>query len=265
MVDPESIDEVLGVADALDAGWKRAVERDLSVSRENYMRGMCLLGLATHTTGLMRIVAGLQRDQTNPVTLAMPLVRLGFECGLTSQWLAQVSDGIEAFINNNNLETARLVKNLRASTSTTLNDAAARIEVARIAGQMTSASDHQARVFKELCGDLALAGNDAYAHYQVMCGYSHATVNVADEYLARDETGQAMFTVEPEFSVNPAWLYFSVISTVWAQMAAQTIVPDLGLRAELEATADALGISSNLSLTDAARARSDKRQGRHTP
>ncbi|WP_280188141.1 MULTISPECIES: DUF5677 domain-containing protein [Nocardia] len=255
-------EQIAAVITDLRHSWNQfhATDLDLSVPRDATALSVtaCVLGLASHVTALAGTVVTVL-DQSSNELVAMPLVRQAFECAITAHWLAQVPDGMQAFASEHTRKRNALVADLRRARSEAFRTGADKV-AAHILPETPSKSGGPARNFNQMCDDLSLAGVDAYVYYRLASEQAHPSVLVADQYLeSADKDGIVLLTVPRTTVADSGWLFLTAASTVWAQMAVNYCDPERRRRNELRAIARKLQIKAELTLSDAAWKRLNKK------
>lgn len=252
---PIGSERLLELAASVVADWHEYLDREPTTKAHMLPRAACLYGLAMHNTNLLEFVSQSHRGGTSPLFL-MPQIRTIFETGITGQWIAQVDDAASAWINDGRRQSVNLVDRLRNSSNDAFRAAADPIENARVNyAPLPSTSGQVARSFENICDEIGTGADGSYQYYKVMCGFTHPSVDLSDQYLA-DEQGDPPTGLHglraPKFDDTDVWLYLAVAGTVWAQIAFQYGAKDRILRSALRATANELGLLLDLKPTDKA-------------
>ncbi|MFC8316369.1 DUF5677 domain-containing protein [Gordonia sp. NPDC057258] len=246
--------ELLELANDVIEGWHRFLDRAPTTSGERLSRAACVYGLAMNNTNLLHFVVRAHSKQVSGLLL-MPQIRTIFETGITAQWIAQIEDGANAWINESRRQTEGLVKRLRESSIEVFNEAADPIEKARVDyEELPTKSGKVVRDFSKICDEIGIGADGTYQYYKLMCAFTHPSVDIADEYLVQNADREFGFSVlrEPKFNPTDAWLYLAIAGTLWAQMAFQYNAKDRQFRRDLGAIARRIGVPADLKPTDAA-------------
>lgn len=212
-------------------------------------------GLASHAYRTGEAAARLIRDGL--WLEASPIIRTSFECAITTQWAAQVPDGVQALLNEDYRSRRHMADTLKQSEAW----AASGLEVPTTADEdHESFSNAQARNFKQMCDDLSPGGVEAYSYYKTLCWFSHATNYVIDHYTNLYESdGSYRITLRrtPRVSEDNAYTvqYFNAAALVWAASALDFLDADKAHEAQIAALAEKVHVTPKLMLTDKARAR----------
>ncbi|WOC11974.1 DUF5677 domain-containing protein [Gordonia sp. MP11Mi] len=254
---PIGYERLCEIADGLIEGWHSYLDREPVSKSIDLVRVGCLYGLAMNNTKLLEFIAKSYREEASPLIL-MPLVRTSYETGITAQWIAQVRDAPNAWINESRRQSAGLVRILRGSNNETFRSAADPVEKARVAyADLPDPASARtvAASFKEICDEVGVGADGSYQYYKLLCAFTHPSVDLADQYIAQDQTNPPTSLValrEPKFDATDAWLFLAVVATVWAQMAFQYRAQDRVLRNSLRIVSRELGIVLDLKLTEKA-------------
>lgn len=251
-------DEVADVIARLQELWDARADRSTEFAkrdrRPNLAQFVGIHGLAAHTYrvgghALAMFDDGLELE-------AMPLVRVGYECGVTAQWLANAADGANAWVNEG--------ERVRRATGLTLRQTASELMratgdefLARTTVPADTSSEAQARSFQQMCNDLTPGGPELYAYHRLMSRYCHASVHVVDEYLDLTPDGDDVqaLRIVAKAGETDTWRYFVALSMLWAGRAVDFIDTSRQHRSALRAQARRLTVTSELHLTPAAQAR----------
>lgn len=257
-------EELTEAVDELLEGWDRFVaETRLQTlgtgARSGRHRSLgqmaFVVGLVTHVHETARL---LRASMPGPLTVVhMPLVRVMYECTLTAVWCDEVDDGAPGKMN----EYLRSKKNTHGSAQKMKSLDPSRMPKPPENQEYESESNSQARRFEQLTGEVALDG--AYFYYRAMSSLSHATVEVADEYLDLGEDGHLEFLARPKGPVND-WSYLTVTyCLIWSGMVANYYDKNRSRRDELRRIARRVGIEPELPVYYEAveRGRRRKKQG----
>lgn len=250
-MDHDEQKRVSSVARGLLAGWDARADAPLVGTRKRKFNQQ-QLALAHALCAHVHYLTGPALDllDTGKVLAALPLVRACFESALTAQWVTQTTDGAPAFIDEDVRQRRAHVQTLEKAVSQVFREAAPKIAANLINPLETSAT---AKGFYNLCNDLVPGGADAYSSYRMLSQYSHASVLVIDEYLQATDTGPGLaLRIEPIEPNGATWTNMLAASLVWAGRAIDYLDKDRVRRSELRAAAAALGITSELQLSEAA-------------
>ncbi len=255
------------VARGLLAGWDSRADVPLVGTRKRRFNQQQLAlahGLCAHAHYLAD--PALDLLDSGRVLAALPLVRACFESAITAQWVTQTTDGAPAFVNEDVRQRRAQVQTLEKAVSEVFREAAPEIAANLIDPLHTNAT---ARGFHNLCNDLVPGGADAYSIYRVLSQYSHASVLVIDDYLQATDTGPGLALHTHPVEPNAAtWTNVLASALVWAGRAIDYLDKDHVRRSELRAAAAALGITSELQLSQAAvlrEAKTKKNKPRRPP
>ncbi|MCF8572329.1 DUF5677 domain-containing protein [Gordonia sp. HY002] len=252
---PIGHDRLCEIADDLIERWHSYLDREPVSKSIDLVRVGCLYGLAMNNTKLLDFIAQSHREGVSPLIL-MPLVRTAYETGITAQWIAQVQDAPNAWINESRRQSAGLVRSLRGSNNDTFRSAADQVERARVAyADLPGPASARtvATSFRQICDEIGVGADGSYQYYKLLCAFTHPSVDVADEYVAQDQTNPTTSLValrEPKFDATDAWLFLAVAATVWAQMSFQYRAKDNILRNFLRSVSRELGIVLDLKPTE---------------
>lgn len=255
MTDAAVVQDVTkNLQDLWDARANRSSDFAKRGQRPNLAQFLGVHGLAAHTYQVGGHALGMLDDglEVEP----MPLIRVAYECAVTAQWLANATDGANAWVNEG--------ERIRRATGLTLRQAAS--ELMRATGdellanpvdKAHTSSEGQARSFEQMCKDLTPGGAELYAYHRVMSRYCHASVHVVDEYLELTDDGDDVraLRLHPKAGETATWRYFLALSMLWAARAVDFIDVSRMHRSELRALSRELGVTSELRLTPAAQAR----------
>jgi hypothetical protein len=249
---PDDGDEIVLLARRLIASWQDSGNRNITIKKgRSWTQPQFAIvhGLSAHAH---RVAApALDMLERGLVLESMPLVRTTFECALTAQWVAQIDDAAQAFINADIRKRRALVKDLEQAVSQAMRTGAPDI-AARLVEELPSSSNAAANNFHDLCLDLQRAGYDAYATYRMMSHFSHASVIVADEYLREPDPGVAAFGLRMEPDQPPAstWSFMVAASLVWAGRAVDYFDSVNLRRSELREAAQLLNTTTDMKPSD---------------
>ena len=186
--DASTLADVLTLADGLFRGWEAAVRQPLvGTSRRNKTTQQAAIAFALASQAHHSATAALQLLQQGRSLVAMPLVRMTYECAIDAHWVSQEPDAAKAFMNEDMRQRRNLAQQLRKASG--LGHLAAPIE-AQLLDELETNSN--ARHFSTICADLSPGGDDAYAAYRMMSQYSHPSILIADAYVLE---GDDAFTV----------------------------------------------------------------------
>ncbi|MBM7365526.1 DUF5677 domain-containing protein [Gordonia hydrophobica] len=254
---PIGSERLCEIASELVKDWHAYLDREPVSKSVDLVRVGCLYGLAMNNTNLLEYIAQSHRGGVSPLLL-MPLVRTVYETGITAQWIAQVDDAPNAWINESRRQSGILVRALRESTNDTFRSAADSVEKARVAyDDLADPASAQsvAKNFKDICDEIGVGADGSYQYYKLLCAFTHPSVDLADEYIAQDQDDPPtsfMALRVPKFDATDAWLFLAVAATVWAQIAFQYKAKDDRLKNRLRATSRELGIALDLKPTEKA-------------
>lgn len=249
---------VRDVTERLQGLWEDRANRSSDFAkrgrRPDLAQFLGIHGLAAHTYRVGGHALGMFDDGLE--LESMPLIRVGYECAVTAQWLANATDGANAWVNEG--------ERIRRATGLTLRQAAS--ELMRATGDelltnptvaADTSSEAQARSFQQMCNDLTPGGPELYAYHRLMSRYCHASVHVVDEYLELTPDGEDVkaLRLEAKAGETATWRYFVALSMLWAARAVDFIDVSRMHRGELRALSRELGVTSELRLTPAATTR----------
>lgn len=211
-------------------------------------RFLSVFGMSAHVHRLAE--AFLTLHDRNMTVEALPILRLMYESALTSMWLAQNDEGAAAFANAELGQRRNIAETLGKTNNRTFQQSALNFPGLDRERILTD-SDQQAKKFYLLCNDLTPGGADAYVLYRLLCGYSHATLNIIDQYMIPNEQnddveGISYRSAKPDTGL---WLYIAASSLVWAGTAVDYIDPRRERRSELRDAARSIGVPRDLHLT----------------
>lgn len=230
--------------------------RGKSVTSRDLARMECVIGLARHVRETAPAIRLLTESQQ--ANASIPLVRMVYECALTSVWLVQSEgdEGIKAFVDEHVRQRANLQSSLVRAVSETFREGAEDISDAD--RSLLLGSTDSTRRFDVICDDLEPGGPDAYVYYRVLSSLSHASVSITDLYFALPEKGSAVPPprVVPSQPFDEAFLLFLVnASMVWSGRAATYVSRNTSHRSVLRRVAHQLGITSEIALSESYRKR----------
>jgi hypothetical protein len=247
--------ELALIARQLLTGWEAWMTDPLVVTqrgRKHPMQAAVTHGLCAHVHYLAP--SALDLLDSGRVLAALPLVRAGFEAAIDAQWVAQTKDGWAAFLNEDLRQRQNLVKSLEQAASHVFREAAP--SVARYSHLEKLETTASVRHFQHVCDDLVPAGGDAYITYRSMSHLTHASGLVVDLYLESDDGPAGLARrMTPKEPSALSWTFIVAASLVWAGRAVDFLDKKRLRRSELRSAARAIGTTSELKLSDAARAR----------
>lgn len=250
--------DVADVTARLRELWEARADRSSDFAkrdrRPNLTQFVGIHGLAAHTYrvgghSLAMFDDGLELE-------AMPLVRVAYECAVTAQWLANATDGANAWVNEGDRVRRATGLTLRQTTSELMRATGEKFLTDPVTPAVTS-SDAQARSFQQMCNDLTPGGPELYAYHRLMSRYCHASVHVVDEYLDLTPAGDGVqaLRLTAKTGETGTWRYFIALSMLWAARAVDFIDTSRQHRSALRAQARRLTVTSELHLTPAAQSR----------
>lgn len=227
-----------------------------TITSRDLARMESVIGLSRHvreTATAVRLL--LDSEQSNA---AIPLVRMAYECALTSVWLIQSEgdEGIKAFVDEHVRQRSNLQSTLQRAVSETFREGASGVsdsDRSLLRGSMDST-----RRFDLVCDDLSPGGPDAYVYYRALSSFSHASVSLTDLYFAPPVQGSP---VPPPRAVpyqpfDEAFLLFLLnASLVWSGRAVTYVSREKAHRSVLRLVARRLGITSEIELSESYRGR----------
>lgn len=154
-----------------------------------------LHGLRAHAYSLAEATIDLW-DRPGLRVAALPLTRAIFEAGLTAQWVAQDPDASVALVAAFADHRKKLADNMQ-KVAGPFADAAA--DVRTSAPAVTSKKLGTAQKIVNIASQFE-NGDELYVYYRILCGQTHAGVEVADKWLAMDRNGVVSFLAEPDAS-----------------------------------------------------------------
>lgn len=244
---PISKERLCELARQLHASW--VAQEGLEVTKTDFepsQRIYAVYALAAHVHSLSPSVVNLFREGV--AFTAIPLVRVMYECALTSQWIQLRSDAANAFLNRDIKRRQALERTLpRASSRVFQESSVAGVDV----DELETAATGPAGNFERLCDELTPGGTDAYIYYRIMSWYSHPSVALVDRYLipGEDEELPAV-SEEPVTSESDlTFLYLAVCSMVWSGNAVDAFDTQRTRKVQLQAVADELGIQAELGIS----------------
>ena len=147
--------------------------------------GTLLAGLHAHAYALAEASVPLWVDEVL-VVAARPVARSLFETGVIAQWVAHDPEASAALVAAYDEDQRKLAGSLRRAQR--LAKLAPSVEARR--PRVTSAKRGVAESFKNIT-DQFTDGEELYSYYRLLCGQTHAGVEVADQWLAGEEEGRA--------------------------------------------------------------------------
>ncbi|MGS2811066.1 hypothetical protein [Nocardia sp. MW-W600-9] len=259
--DPDAV-QYLSTGRELIASFNEHLGTNLKIktdSKDAYIKAGIVLSLAIHVHKLGALALDLL-DRNTPPALMVPTLRACFETALTVHWVAQSQDAALAMYNKDLNQRRALQRTLTAARSTTMQDIASRIAHTELPTVSTS-SDNQAKVFEKLLADFVPGGPDAYAYYRMLCGYTHPSASLSDQYLEQpdqdsedDSAAPFQLRSEPRGPFSPTiCAHLLACCLVWAGSAARYVQQDNTVRrSELRRAARELGTEADIKLTDEA-------------
>lgn len=154
-----------------------------------------LYGLRAHAYSLAEATIDLW-DRPGLRVAALPLTRALFEAGLTAQWVAQDPDAGVALVAAFADHRRKLANNMQ-KVAGPFADAASDVRTA--APAITSEKLGTAQKIANIANQFE-NGDELYTYYRILCGQTHAGVQVADKWLAIDGNGVVTFLPEPNAS-----------------------------------------------------------------
>lgn len=227
-------------------------------SRYEADKAIRVLGLANHVFLAGRASLDLLAD--NAVVVAIPTIRTGYECALTAMWISQSTpDAVQGWLAQDPAMRRAMRKTLEAASTPGLRLIANKV-VGTDALGVESNSTLQAESISEMLQDFE-GGGDLYAFYRYLCGFTHASPSLTDEYARLDDSpgsiGYELLT-EPKSALDRSIHVHAVATTMlWALSAVRFIhkAKMTALRSQLQASARALGSPIAFDLNAKARAR----------
>lgn len=217
-------------------------------------RFVVITALASHVHRLADSALLLTHEGHNIQTI--PLIRAAYETALTTQWLAQAGDGIEAVMNKWMRSRQVLGEEMSKMSLEHLQEIGADILAQDLVTARRTASEPQGRRFQRLCEDFR-GGDELYVHYRGMSAYVHPSERVADEYASVGNDGSIAFQSAPKFNQKDssgfrAWLFMLTWSVLLAARAYDFIDKSKTSRSMLRDFGRQLGVPSELHLTEKA-------------
>lgn len=176
--DPERIVEIIN--ELLDEWDDLTSAGELSLKprrSKTYPQAATILALTAHVHESVRaLLPNLPHGLT---AVNAPIARSALESALTVMWIDRKPDAAAAFTNENARQ--------RRAIATRLREAGDHAQAARVVHvddpEWATAPDSkaEARQFEQLAK--ALGANDLYLMYRILCGLTHASPGLADEYL----------------------------------------------------------------------------------
>lgn len=252
-----------GDADAL---YQPAARRDRPFTGYDTVRLAIVFGWTRHLYETAR-AAVLLIDNGMP-NAAVPLVRQMYECALSAVWLVQSRDqhGVHAIVREHGRNRSALMNEVRNAESLTFRRTAD--DVADVGLGSDRETLDTARRFRDICLDLTPGGVDLYILYRLLSSYSHASLSVTDLYYKNPDSetqvlpyrlAQARPAIPAETLLNAA-----AIALVWGARAYTYTSKDKTHRSIIRRLANALGVTSELQLSDHYRRRHATQSGRST-
>lgn len=201
------------------------------------------------------------------VTATVPLVRQMYECALSAVWIIQSKDdhGVKALLMEHTRNRRALQSDVRQAQSAVFREGAE--DLADTDPTPFVGSLDNIRNFKGICLDLAPGGVDAYVYYRLLSTYSHASLGVTDLYFTAspNDTYAPRRRASPETPIGvEMMLFFAAISMVWGARAYTYTSHDKAHRSVLRDAARALGINSEIGLSEHYRKRHSARRAQPT-
>lgn len=255
--DAETLRELLD--ELLEAWEEHGDPRDLSqpkarrgkrISSADVARMECVLGLSRHTYETAYAIR-LLLDNGHMLS-AIPLIRLAYECALTSVWLVQSegTEAVKAFIHEYARGNRSMKMNLRKAMSATFRDNAESIADADVEPYRGSLDNAQR--FDLICEDLEPGGADAYIYYRALSSFSHAGVRLLGQYFEPDPAGGPVPAIrsEPREPFGNNYLQFlTCASLVWAGRPITYLAENKVYRNFLRRAGNQIGVTSELKLS----------------
>lgn len=210
----------------------------------------CVLGLSRHTYETAHAIRLL--IDNGHVLSAIPLIRLAYECALTSVWLVQSegTEAVKAFMHEYARSNRSMRVSLRKAMSATFRENADSIADADVEPYRNSLDNAQR--FDLICEDLEPGGADAYVYYRALSSFSHAGVRLLEQYFEPDPAGGPMPAIRPEprepFGDNYL-LFLTCASLVWAGRPITYLADNKEYRNLLRRSGNHIGVTSELKLS----------------
>jgi hypothetical protein len=178
-------------------------------------------GLACHTHEVVE--QGLPIFATESVA-CVPLIRNVFEAGVTAQWLLGVDNAGITLVQEHARQRRALRRNLSESPDLNLQSMATRVHLEDESVDFSNTLPYRP-TFEAICRAF-VEGNDLYAYYRLLCGHTHAGVEVADEWLDLDEQHPSGLALRraPRTLWSDSWLYLALLGLGWSSRALDRVV-----------------------------------------
>lgn len=187
-------DRVVAIIHELLAGWDELTAApDLTLKprrRKTRPQAAAVLALTAHVHESVRAL--LPHLPQSVTAVNAPIARSALESTLTVMWIDRKPDAAAAFTNENARQ--------RRAVATRFREAGDDAQAARVAHAgdpewpTTQTSTSEARNFQQLTK--ALGADDLYLVYRILCGLTHASPALADEYLGPSD-GPVPFHFSP--------------------------------------------------------------------
>jgi hypothetical protein len=216
-----SLEEVIALADQLTRSWDALIhsqdfvaalrKRGTSQTRP-FVDVATTFGLCAHVHRLVRPALAMIGDGL--VLESIPLVRTMFESALTAHWIIQVPGAGAAFYNEQSRQQKNVLTDISTLKMRSVDPAALAEQLAELEASNALPTDRSSK-FQEICLDLTPGGNEAYAHYRIMCGFTHPSGLLVDQYFAAiDEAPFLARRPEPTQPSAAGWAAFATGSLV---------------------------------------------------
>lgn len=182
--------------------------------------------------------------------VAMPLVRSAYESALTAQWLFHSDLAIGAFLREDVRHRRLLSERMARSAFESVRNSARRFAHTESSYIDELLAAPEGGNIEQRCQAFE-GGLDLYNYYRLMCSLVHPGATLADFYCEiSDESplGLALKT-EPSSLDTDGWIYFCIVSGVWALRALDHLDQNRRDRGQLRRIARELGFSQTLKLT----------------
>lgn len=206
--------------------------------------------LVAHAYRLASCVHTLLRTGFGVETV--PLIRAAYEATLTAAWVAQIPDGVPAYMNYNRAQQRALMETIIAAKWVPTGTRIAAHEIEDF--EVTDLSARSAKVTLKLCADFVMNHN-LYGMYRGLCASTHPTAHITDLYIDLDRTTvRANLRTTPKHQVDAmrSDLYILCASLVWAERALDSLDADSTVaqgRTRLTEIADRLQVPHTLIAT----------------
>jgi hypothetical protein len=199
----------------------------------------------------------------------VPSIRAAYESTLTLSWIAQIDDGLPAYLNRSHSQqkalrdTAKKAGWASADTPIPADELDAYL--------VSKDSKERANNTEKLCSDF-YNGHAMYSMYRALSGLAHPSAHIVDLYLAINPNTElpilhttAQYGDDRDYMIT--WLHILCSTLVWAARALNLINAERARSADrkrLRDAAAALKIAEFLRVTEEAKFRGERAERRRS-